>query len=74
MTEQGSEQHPATDPGDGRFNLLNFTVRVTAPISWPDEKSGVIGDSVRAIFRGELKILREEIREAQPALEVEFEL
>lgn len=60
--------------GDGRFNLLNFSVRVTAPISWTDGQSRETGDALRATIRGYLEELREFVENTHDDVKIEFEL
>lgn len=68
------DRHPATAPVDGRFNLLNVQVRVTAPIGWDDERSREVGDEVRAGLRSDLELYRDVMRGVYPEVQLEFEL
>lgn len=66
------ERHPATQPEDGRFNLLNFSVRVTAPIGWTDEESGEESDQIGATLRSYLEEFKSVTEQGHPDVRVEF--
>lgn len=59
---------------NGRFNLLNFSVRVTAPVTWTDDRSREAHDAVRALLRGHLELVRDHVGHRYGGAQVEFEL
>lgn len=61
-------------PEDGRFNLLNLSVRVTAPTSWADEHSREVGDQILESLRGEIEVIGRAAGDLYPGVEVEVEL